>query len=68
MMVQPKGPTNESYIFTTICVATRYIFLRAGISQDAISLAEILLDIILDMGVVPVIIQSEIQFAILALE
>ena len=68
MMVQPKGPNDEPFIFTAICVATRYPFLRPGVSQDAVALAEIMLDIILDMGVVPVVIQSDNQFATLALE
>ena len=68
MEVNPKGISGESFIFTAICVATRYPCLRVGVSQDATSLAEILLDIILDIGVVPVIIQSDNQFAMLALE
>ena len=68
MEVKPKGQNGEAYIFTAVCVATRYPFLLAGAAQDAVTLAEILLDIILDMGVVPVVIQSDNQFVTLALE
>ena len=51
-----------------MCVATRYPCLRVGAERDAVSLAEILLDIILDIGVVPAVIQSDNEFATLALE
>ena len=44
---------------TAICVVTRYMFLRACSCREAMELAEILLDIILDMGVVPAIIQVD---------
>ena len=68
MDVAPKGPEGENFIFTAICIATRYPCLRVGRSKDAVSLAEILLDIILDIGVVPAIIQADNEFITLALE
>ena len=68
MDVTPKGLEGESFILTALCVATRYPCLRVGKDKDAVSLAELLLDIILDIGVVPAIIQSDNEFATLALE
>ena len=39
-----------------------------GADQDAVTLAEINLDIIMDMGVVPVIIQTDNQFVTMVLD
>ena len=44
------------------------MFLRAATGRDAVYLAELLLDIILDMGVVPAVLQSDNEFASLAFE
>ena len=49
-------------------MSTRYIFLRACSTRDAVTLACILLDVILDCGVVPAIIQSDNEFCSLAFE
>ena len=68
MEVKPEGQDGERYIFTTIDVATRYPFLRCTNTRDTIELACLLLDIFLDMGVIPAIVQSDNEFCTLALE
>ena len=68
MLVQPKGVNGEAYILTAIDVATRYPLFRAGADQDAVTLAEQILDIRMDMGVVPAIIHSDNQFLMMALD
>ena len=66
--LKPTGPLGEKYVMTCICVATRYIFLRACGCRDAPELAILLLDVILDCGVVPAVIQSDNEFCNLAFE
>ena len=66
--VKPIGANGEKYVLTCICVATRYIFLRVCYNRDSVELATLLLDVILDAGVVPGIIQSDNEFAKLAVE
>ncbi len=45
MEVKPTGEDGEKYILTCVCVATRYIFLRAATSRDAPDLALLLFDV-----------------------
>jgi hypothetical protein len=66
--IKPTGSRGEKYILTVICVATRYIFLRCTDNRDSIELAKLMLDVILDAGVVPAILQSDNEFANLAFE
>jgi len=68
MEVKPSGVEGEKWIVTAICVATRYPFLRATTTRDAVELAKMLLDIILDAGVVPAILQSDNEFLSVAFE
>ena len=68
MEVQPEGEAGERYVFTLICVATRYAFLRVCQTREAVVLAELLLDIVLDAGVVFAIHQSDNEFCNLAFE
>ena len=68
MEVKPIGPDGERYIMTVICICTRYIFLRACSLRDACVLACILMDVILDCGVVPPKIQSDNEFCSVAFE
>jgi hypothetical protein len=68
MEVKPSGSEGERYILTTICVATRYPFLRTAITRDAPYLALLLLDIFLDAGVIPMVVQSDNEFVNLAFE
>ena len=46
-------------VLSVICVYSRYPFLRALTMIDALAVAEGLVDIILDMGVVPLVLQSD---------
>jgi len=66
--IKPTGEGGERYLLTTICVCTRYPFLRATGTRDAPDLALLLLDVILDMGVVPAVVQSDNEFVNLAFE
>ena len=59
---------GERYLLTLICVASRYPYLRALATRDSETIAMNLLDIILDCGVVPAIVQSDNEFVSLALE
>ena len=68
MEVKPEGEDGEKYIFTVICIATRYLFLRAAKNRMAPYLALLLLDIFLDMGVIPAVCQSDNEFTSLAFE
>ena len=66
--ISPEGEDGERYVLTFICVATRYPCYRAIRSRDSQDLGWILLDIVLDLGVAPVIIQSDNEFAAAAIE
>jgi len=68
MEVSPAGSGGERYILTLIDVATRYIFLRALSSRESQNIAATILDIILDMGVTPCVIQSDNEFVTVSLE
>ena len=68
MEVKPEGQGGERYIFTLIDVATRYPFLRCTPPRDTVELACLLLDMFLDMGVIPQVVQSDNEFCILAFE
>ena len=68
MEVLPKGENGETHIFTCICVATRYIFLRTTTTRDTVELALLMLDVLLDCGIVPLVIQSDNEFLTLAFE
>jgi len=66
--IKPSGENGERYLLTSVCVATRYPFIRATTTRDASVLALLLLDIVLDMGVVPAVFQSDNEFVSLAFE
>ena len=68
MEVRPKGDNGETHILTCICVASRYSYLRNLSGREATGIAQALLDIILDCGIVPAILQSDNEFATLILE
>eukprot|EP00974_Lingulodinium_polyedra_P051227 4926901-Lingulodinium_polyedra.AAC.1 len=68
MEVRPAGADGERYIMTVVDIATRYIFLRTAVTRDAPELATILLDVILDCGVVPSVVQSDNEFMNIAFE
>ena len=68
MEVKPSGAQGERYVMTAICVCTRYIFLRACDNREAPELAMLLLDILLDCGVILAVIQSDNEFLNLAFE
>ncbi|CAE8623312.1 unnamed protein product, partial [Polarella glacialis] len=68
MEVRPEGVNGERYILTAVCVATRYPWFRVLTSRDAADSAAMLLDVILDAGVVPAVIQSDNEFAAAAIE
>ncbi len=59
---------RRKYVFTAICVATRYVFFRSCISRDAPYLATIMLDVLPDCGVIPGIIQSDNEFCNMSFE
>ena len=50
MEIKPAGEDGERYILTTVDVAARYAYFRATPTRDALCLAELLLDVFLDMG------------------
>lgn len=60
--IKPTGPKGEKYVMTVICVATRYIYLRACDTRDAPELAHVLFIVFLDMGVIPAITQRDNEF------
>jgi len=68
MEVKPSGEAGERYLLTAICTSTRYIFLRPCVSRETAELAQHLLDVILDSGVVPAVIQSDNEFVTIAFE
>jgi len=68
MEVKPQGEDGERYLLTLVCVATRYLFIRVTKTRDAEQTALLLFDIILDMGVVPAVCQSDNEFVNLAFE
>ena len=68
MEVRPHGEQGETHVLTFVCVATRYSFFRAIIGRETVTIAEALLDCILDMGVVPLVIQSDLEFLTLVIE
>ena len=68
MEISPEGINGEKYILTCICLCTRYVWFRVLRTRDQTEIAESLLDIVLDMGIVPAIIQSDNEFASAALE
>ena len=68
MEVKPAGQDDERYIFTLIDVASRYPFLRTTSTRNAVDLAHLLLDVFLDMGVIPFVVPSDNEFCNLAFE
>ena len=68
MEVKPAGQDDERYIFTLIDVASRYPFLRTTSTRNAVDLAHLLLDVFLDMGVIPAVVQFDNEFCNLAFE
>ena len=66
--IKPSGPEGQKYVLTVICVATRYIFLRVLCNREAPEVASAVLDVILDAGVVPTVLQSDNEFMNLAFE
>jgi transposase InsO family protein len=68
MEVKPTGTMGEKYVLTCMCVATRYPFFRAVTNREAPYLAQQMLDIFLDCGVIPAVIQSDNEFVNLAFE
>ena len=68
MEVSTESESGDRWVFTLVCVATRYPFLRTVTTRDSIVLAEVLLDIILDAGVVFAIHHSDNEFCNLAFE
>ena len=62
MEVNPCGENDERYILTAICAATKYVFLRTLRSRDSEDIAEAMVDVILDCGVVPLVNQSDNEF------
>jgi len=57
--VNPPGEGGVCAVLSLICVYSRYVFLRGITIVDAVAVAEALVDIILDMGVVPLVLQSD---------
>jgi len=57
--VNPPGEGGVCAVLSLICVYSRFVFLRPLRIVDALGVAEALLDIILDMGVVPLVLQSD---------
>ena len=68
MEVKPAGDNGERWVLTSVCVHTKYPFLRVTHTRDSPFLAELMLDIILDCGVVPRVLQSDNEFCSLAFE
>ena len=60
------GTDGETYVLTAICPNTKYPFLRALTTRDSEAVAEQMLDVNLDCGVVPAIHQSDNEFCNLA--
>ena len=66
--VQPIGTVSDRYILITICVASRYPIFRTLTTRDSEVIAEALLDIILDAGMVFALIQSDNEVIAAAIE
>jgi len=67
MEVKPTGENGEQYVLTAICPATKYPFFRALTTRDSEVVAEAMLDVILDAGVVPCVHQSDNEFCNMAI-
>lgn len=62
MDVYKANPPGEGWVcavLSLICVYYRFVFLRPLVVIDAVGVAGALMDIILDMGVVPLVVQSD---------
>ena len=68
MEIKPRGENGEAYIRTALCISTRYPFFRVAKTRDQVECAELLLDILLDAGLVPSIVHSDNEFISLVLE
>lgn len=68
MEIRPCGEDGQTHILTCVCVCTRYPFFRNATGRVSSHIAELMLDIILDAGVVPKILQSDSEFCSLAFE
>lgn len=58
--VTPQGEEGETHVFTAFCVHCRFPFFRNQKGKTAKATAASLFDIILDMGVVPLTIHSDL--------
>jgi hypothetical protein len=66
MEVKPSGEDGETYVLTSICPATKFVYLRALTTRDSEVVAEQMFDVILDCGVVPCVHQSDNEFVNMA--
>ena len=66
MEVKPSGENGETYVLSCICPSSKYPFLRCLTTRDSEFVAEAMLDVILDAGVVPCIHQSDNEFCNMA--
>ena len=57
--VNPPGEGGVTAVLSVICTYPRFIYLRGITSVDAQTCADALVDVFLDMGVVPVVVQSD---------
>ena len=62
MEIRPTGANGETHILTVLCIATRYPFFRCVKGRDQVHIAEQLLDVFLDAGIVPCIVHSDNEF------
>ena len=56
---EPPGEGGVTAVLSVICTYSRFIYLRGITSVDAQACAEALVDVFLDMGVIPMIVQSD---------
>jgi hypothetical protein len=68
MEVKPTGENGEDHILTVLCVSTRYPWFRTASGRDQVKAAALLLDVVLDAGVMPSIFHSDNEFISLVLE
>lgn len=57
--VNPPGEGGVCAVLSLICIYSRCPFLRPLKVVDAVGVAEALVDIFLDMGVIPLVLQSD---------
>lgn len=66
--IRPSSELGHTHVLTVVCCATRYTFLRPLQGREAAEVAEALMDVLLDAGVIPKVVQGDQEFVNVVLE